>query len=120
MMDKIFIKGLNVETIIGICEWEKKVPQVLVVDIEMACDIKKAAKSESLDDSIDYADVAINVEQFIQKDAALLLEPLAERLADFILQNYATSRVRLSIAKPQAVSNAESVGVEIVRTVSED
>ena len=115
-MDKIFIKGLNVETIIGICEWEKKVPQVLVVDIEMACDIKKAAKSESLDDSIDYADVAINVEQFIQADKALLLEPLAERVAEFILRQYsAVKGVRLRLSKPQAVVNAEGVGVEIVR-----
>ena len=87
-MDKVFIKGLEVEGIIGIFQWEREVKQVISVDIEMEFDNKKAAKSDSIEDALNYKKVGKRVTAFIQKSKFQLVESLAENIAKIILKEF--------------------------------
>lgn len=114
-MDQIFIKGLKINTIVGILEHERIYPQPLVLDITLEHDLKPCAKSGDLDKSINYAEVCELVTQFIQEHPAYLLETLAEDVCQFILGKFKPATVTLSITKPNAVLNTEGVGIKITR-----
>ena len=114
-MDKVFIKGLNIQTTIGFYEWEKQIKQRLVIDLTMGWNIVPAAKDDALDKTLDYADISQQIETFSNQHPVDLLETLAERLANFLMKQYQIPWLKLSIGKPGAVHNADTVGVEIER-----
>lgn len=117
-MDTIFIQGLRFDAIIGIYPQERIKKQPMVVDIEMATDIKPAAINNDLDSSINYAAVSEAVIQFCVAAEAELLETLAENLAEYLMREFNISGLRLSIGKPIAVPEAQLVGVKIARGIS--
>ena len=47
-MDIVFIRDLQIDTVIGIYDWERKVRQIISLDIDMATDIQKAANSDNI------------------------------------------------------------------------
>lgn len=114
-MDKVFIKGLKIQTTIGFYEWEKQIKQTLVIDLVMGWDIKPAAKDDALDKTLDYAAISQEIEAFANQHPVDLLETLAQRLADHLISSYHLPWLKLTIGKPGAVHNAETVGVEIER-----
>lgn len=115
-MDTIFIQGLQTNAIIGIYDWEREEPQPLVFDIEMQTDLIKAAKSDDIADTVDYAEVSEDVTNYVEASRVELLETLAEQLCTMIFEKQqAVSEIRLAISKPQAVPNAETVGLIINR-----
>jgi dihydroneopterin aldolase len=114
-MDKIFIRELKTETIIGIFDWERQVKQTVIVDIEMGLDIRKAARSDSIDDTMNYKKVAKRVLAFVQESSFHLVETLGERIAMLILDEFAISNVRIVLSKPGAVRNSRDVGVILER-----
>lgn len=114
-MDKVFIKGLSIQTTIGFFEWEKQIKQTLVFDLEMGWDTSVAAENDELSKTLDYAEISTQIETFANNNPVDLLETLAERLASFLMSTYAIPWLKLTINKPTAVHNAMSVGVEIVR-----
>jgi 7,8-dihydroneopterin aldolase/epimerase/oxygenase len=114
-MDKVFINGLTIQTTIGFFAWEKQIKQSLVIDLVMGWDIKPAAKNDELAKTLDYAEIAVVIEKFANDNPVDLLETLAERLADFLMTHYHTPWLKLTIHKPNAVHNANSVGVAIER-----
>ena len=114
-MDKVFIKGLEVEGIIGIFQWEREVKQVISVDIEMEFDNKKAAKSDSIEDALNYKKVGKRVTAFIQKSKFQLVESLAENIAKIILKEFPVEKVKETISKPRALRGSDSVGIIIER-----
>ncbi len=114
-MDTVFIKGLNIQTTIGFFQWEKEIKQTLVIDVAMAWDTAKAAENDELAKTLDYAEISTAIDTFANNNPVDLLETLAERLADFLRAQYNIPWLRLSIGKPGAVHNAETVGVEIER-----
>lgn len=114
-MDKVFIQGLNIQTTIGFFAWEKQIKQTLVIDLELAWDIKPAAQNDELAKTLDYASISVDVEQFANNNPVDLLETLAERLAKFLMASYKIPWLKLRIGKPNAVHNAVTVGVEIER-----
>lgn len=114
-MDKIFIRGLRVETIIGIYDWERTLVRPLVFDIELGFDVREAAASDRMRDSIDYAAVGDTVREIAQNLKPELLETLAETLARTIFQRFPVLSVRLAIDKPGAIPDVKGVGVEIER-----
>ena len=116
-MDTIFIRGLRIETIIGIYAWERRVKQVIVLDIEMATDIRKAAASQHVSDTLDYHAIAMRLTACIQNEKFLLLETLAERCAELLQREFNIAWLRLCVTKPTAVSAAQGVGVQIERGV---
>ena len=114
-MDKVFIKGLRIQTTIGFYQWEKEIKQTLVIDVEMAWDTAKAAINDELAKTLDYADISLAVERFANENPVDLIETLAERLAKFLMESYHIPWLKLAIGKPGAVHNSETVGVEIER-----
>lgn len=114
-MDKVFIKGLSIQTTIGFFEWEKQIKQTLVIDLTMGWDTAKAAKNDELAKTLDYADISEKIAIFANENPVDLLETLAERMASFLIASYNIPWLRLKIGKPGAVHNAKTVGVEIER-----
>jgi dihydroneopterin aldolase len=114
-MDKIFIRALKTETIIGIFDWERQVKQTVIVDIEMGIDIRKSARSDSIDDTMNYKKVAKRVLAFVEESSFHLVETLGERIAMLILDEFAINDVRIVLSKPGAVRNSRDVGVILER-----
>ena len=118
-MDKIFIHALKTETIVGIFDWERQVKQTVVLDIEFSADIRKAAASDSIDDTLNYKAVAKRVLAFVEESSFHLVETLAEHVAMLILEDFAVSWVSLVLSKPGAIRNSRDVGVMLERTLSD-
>ncbi|HMK87333.1 MAG TPA: dihydroneopterin aldolase [Steroidobacteraceae bacterium] len=114
-MDKIFIHGLKTETIIGISDWERQVRQTVVLDIELSADTRKAALTDSIDDTLNYKRVAKRVLGFVEGSQFHLVETLAEHVAMLILDEFGVAWVRLTLSKPGAVRSSRDVGVALER-----
>ena len=114
-MDKIFLNGLQVETVIGIFEWERSIRQIVSLDLELACDARVAAKSDSIDAAINYKDIAKRLIDFIGNSEFQLVESLAEAVARLLIEEFEISCLRLSLAKPSAIEGSKEVGVIIER-----
>lgn len=114
-MDKVFIKGLHIQTTIGFFQWEKEIKQTLVIDVAMAWNTAKAAENDELAKTLDYAEISVAIEDFANKNPVDLLETLAERMAKFLMSQFHIPWLQLTIGKPGAVHNAATVGVEIER-----
>ncbi len=114
-MDKIYIHALKSEAIIGIYDWERQVRQTVVVDIEIGADVRKAALSDSIDDTLNYKRVAKRVLGLIEASSFHLVETLAEHVAMLILEDFGVASVRIVLSKPGAVRSSRDVGVIIER-----
>jgi 2-amino-4-hydroxy-6-hydroxymethyldihydropteridine diphosphokinase len=115
-MDKVFIEGLEIEALIGIYDWERRIRQPLQFDIEMAFDNRRPAASDRIEDTLDYKAVSKRLVEFVSQSGYGLVETLAERCAALILNEFAVSQVRLKLSKPGAVRGARAVGVLIERS----
>ena len=113
--DIIFISDLRIETIIGIYDWERKVKQIISLDLEMATDISKAAASDSIDDTLNYKAVAKRLIAFVGESEFQLVETLAERIAGIVTEEFGVSWLRLKLHKPGALRGSRDVGVMIER-----
>ncbi len=114
-MDKIFLRELKVETIIGIWDWERKIRQTIVIDLEMSADIAKAAATDDIKDTLDYKGVAKRVQQFVSDSSFQLVETLAERIAGIIRDEFNVAWVRVKVHKPGAIRGSRDVGIDIER-----
>lgn len=114
-MDKIFIEGLQIEALIGVHDWERRIRQPLQFDIEMAFDNRAAAASDALAGTLDYQAVSERIIEYVLQSGFELIETLAERVADIILSEFGVAHVRLKLSKPGAVPAARAVGVIIER-----
>ncbi|HWW79939.1 MAG TPA: dihydroneopterin aldolase [Steroidobacteraceae bacterium] len=114
--DRIFLRGLTAECVIGFIDWERRVKQTVVVDLELPVDCRQAAVSDDVTDTIDYKKVSKRVLAFIEASEFKLVETLAQRLAMLILEEFAIEWIRLSINKPGAIRNSRDVGVSIERS----
>ncbi len=119
-MDIIYLSDLRIETIIGIYDWERRVKQVVSLDIEMATDIAKAASSDDIEDTLNYKAVAKRLISFVGESEFQLVETLAERITDIILNEFNVPWVRLRLNKQGAVRGARDVGVIIERGCKPD
>ena len=114
-MDTIFLSGLTTECIIGIWDWERRVRQKVVVDIEMATDIRRAAATDSIDDTLDYKRVSKRLLQFIGDSQFQLVETLTERIAEIVVCEFGVAWVRVRLNKQGAIRGARDVGIQIER-----
>ena len=114
-MDKVYIKNLKVEAIIGIFEWEREVKQIISINIEMDFDNKKAARSDDIEDALDYKKVGKIVTAYVKNSKYKLVEKLAEKIAQIILKEFPVSSLIVSVTKPGAMRGSESVGISITR-----
>jgi len=114
-MDTVRIRGLKVETVVGVHAWERKLPRPVVIDLELAADVARAAKHDALKDALDYAAVAQLVSEFVTTSDFQLIETLAERLAEKVQKNFGVAWLKLEVHKPGAVAGAADVSVSIER-----
>ena len=114
-MDIVFIRELRIETVIGIYDWEQRFPQQVVLDLEMGLDLKAAAQSGKIADTLDYKAVAKRIQQHVGENKFGLVETIAEQVADIVLREFKVRWVKITLNKPGAVSGSRSVGVVIER-----
>lgn len=114
-MDIIFIRDLRVETLIGVYPQERQQRQVLLLDLELGADIRVAAATDHLDDTLNYQAVAQRIIEFAAASDCQLVETLGERIADLVLREFGASWLRLTVRKSGAVPEAREVGIIIER-----
>jgi dihydroneopterin aldolase len=114
-MDIVFIRELQIETVIGIYDWERKVRQTISLDIDMATDIHKAATTDNIDDTLSYKTVAKRLIEFVEQSDFELVEALAEKICAIIIEEFKVPWVKLTLSKPGAVRGSRAVGVMIER-----
>jgi len=114
-MDIVFLRGLRVDTVIGIYDWERRIKQTVVLDLEMATDVRKAAATDDIKDALDYKAVAKRMEAFIAESEFQLVETMAERCAQIVQDEFGVPWLRLTLNKEGAVRSANDVGVIIER-----
>lgn len=114
-MDIIFLTDLRIETVIGVFDWEREIKQTVVFDLQMGADIRKAAASDELQDTLDYKSVAKRIIDYVEASEFQLVETLAERVSEIILNEFNVPWVRVQLNKQGAVRGARDVGVIIER-----
>lgn len=114
-MDIVYIRELEIKTIIGIFDWEREQRQVVSLDVELATDIRAAAAADSIDKALDYKAVSKRLIDFVENSDFFLVETLAERIADILLAEFDVPWLKLRVGKPGAVTGSKDVGVIIER-----
>ena len=119
-MDIVFIEALEIDTVIGIYDWERQITQKVVLDVEMAFDNRRPAASDDIVDTLNYKDVSKRLIAFVGESDFGLVESLAERCADIIREEFGVPWLRLKLSKPGAVTGSRAVGVIIERGARPD
>jgi dihydroneopterin aldolase len=114
-VDIVYIRDLQIETVIGIYDWEREIKQTISLDIDMATDIRKAAKSDNIEDTLSYKAVAERLISFVSGSEFLLVEAMAEECGEIVMQEFNVPWLRLKLSKPGAVLGSRDVGVIIER-----
>ncbi|HEV7165700.1 MAG TPA: dihydroneopterin aldolase [Gammaproteobacteria bacterium] len=114
-MDIVFIRELKISTVVGIYDWERRIQQTVTLDIDMGTDIARAARSDRIEDTLDYKSVAKRLIQYVGETEFQLVETLAEKVAELVMQEFKVSWIKVTLHKPGAVSGSKSVGIIIER-----
>lgn len=114
-MDIIYLHDLRIDTVIGVFDWERRVRQTVILDLELAADIRRAAASDDLADTLNYKALAKRLIDFVGRSEFQLVETLAERVAELVMEDFAVPWLRLRVNKQGAVRGARDVGVIIER-----
>ena len=115
-MDIVYIRDLRIDAVIGIYDWERRIHQQINVNIEMGWDNRKAAKSDNIEDTLNYKAAAKLVKDLVDKSEFQLVEALAEHIATLLLDKMNIPWIKVSLGKPMAVTDSSEVGVVIERT----
>ena len=116
MSNKIFVRDLEIEAIIGIFDWEREVKQLIKISFEIEVDIDKAFKSDNIEDTFDYKNTSKKIIKFVEKSSFQLIETLAENVSKIILQDERVLNLSLSVSKPGALRGSKEVGLTIIRS----
>lgn len=114
-MDIIFLRELKVDTLIGVYDWERLVPQTIQIDLDIALPNSKACQSDNIADALDYADIVKHLKEVLASRHFNLLEALAEHIAQILLKDFSAPWVKVSVAKLQAIRGSRMVGISIER-----
>lgn len=114
-MDIIYLSQLKIETIIGIYDWEREIKQIVCINLEMGADIRKAARTDSIQDTLDYKAVAKRIISFVETSEFQLVETMAEKITEIVMIEFHVPWVKLRVAKPGAITGAQDVGILIER-----
>jgi len=114
-MDIVYIRDLEIDTVIGIYDWERQIQQTIRIDLEMGTDIRRAASTDAIDDTLNYKAVAKRIIQFVADSEFELVETLAERIAELVREEFHVPWLRLTLGKPGAVRRSREVGIIIER-----
>ncbi|MBV62268.1 dihydroneopterin aldolase [Abyssibacter profundi] len=114
-MDLIYLRDLRIETVIGIFDWEREIKQTVVIDLEMGADIRRAAETDAIEDTLDYKSVAKRIISFVGESSFQLVETLSDRIARIIVTEFDVPYVKVVVNKQGAVRGSRDVGVIIER-----
>lgn len=114
-MDKVIIRQLQIDTVIGVYEWEKSIKQSLYIDLDMAWANSKAGRTDDYQYALCYESVSKRLLQLITEQPIELIETVAEKTANCLLTEFGVKWVKVCVTKPSALKNANTVGVEIER-----
>ena len=114
-MDKVFIKDLEVEAVIGVYDWEREVRQLISINLEMNFNTKKAGRSDRIDDALNYKNISKCIIELTESSKSKLIESLAQKIANTVLSEFPVSSVIVTVEKPGALRGSKSVGVTIKR-----
>lgn len=115
-MDKIFLNDLKIDTIIGIYDWERETLQTLGFDLEMDWDIRSAANSDDISDTLDYGAIAQTIVSFVEASRYQLIETLAEDLSALLLDRFPIPKLKLTLSKPVALHGQNMAKIVIERS----
>jgi dihydroneopterin aldolase len=115
-MDKIFIQELKVETHLGVPEWERKVAQTIILDIELELPNSTSCQSDTIADTLDYGQIVARIRETLAEKNFHLVEALAEYVCQIILKEFGAPWVKIKVAKPGILAGVKAVGVVIERT----
>lgn len=113
--DRIFIEALETRCLIGIFDWERKVKQKILIDLEFPADAAKASRRDRIEDTINYKAMAKLLLKEIPKTRFKLVESLAEFIAQLCIKHFHLPEITVRISKPGAIRNSQNVGVVITR-----
>lgn len=115
-MDKIFLRDLYIDTVIGIYDWERNTRQTLCFDLEMDFDIRPAARSDAIGDTLDYGAISADIVEFVENSRYQLIETLAETLADRLLTKFPIPKLKMTLTKPVALHGHNRAQIVIERS----
>jgi dihydroneopterin aldolase len=118
-VDKIFIRELKVETIIGFWEWERRIKQLVVIDLEIASDARIAAASDAITGTLNYEQLAKRLVEYVSAAQHQMVETLATAIGRIVVREFGSPWVKVSVAKPGAIGAARDVGIVIERTTAD-
>ena len=116
-MDTIFLEQVKVQTKLGVPEWERMMPQTIILDIEIGYDLSIACKSDAIADTIDYGAVVGRIRETLTENSFKLVEALAEHICHLILKEFGALSVKIKVAKPGILPGLKALGVVIERSV---
>jgi dihydroneopterin aldolase len=115
-VDKIFLRELKVETIIGFWEWERRIKQIVIIDLEIATDARIAASSERVAGTLNYEVLAKRLVEYVGGSQHQMVEALATAIGRIVIREFGAPWVKVSVAKPGAIPTAREVGIVIERS----
>ena len=114
-MDIVYVRNLEVKTVIGVYDWEREIKQPVTIDLDMATDFRRAVETDDHQYVLDYKIVCVRVAEFIEGSDLKLLETMAEAIATLVRDEFQVPWVRVRVGKPAAITGARDVGVIIER-----
>lgn len=118
-MDKIFVRELRIETIIGFWEWERRIKQIVSIDLEIGTDARVAAASDAIAGTLNYEQLAKRLMEFVGAAEYQMVEGLATAVGGIVIREFGAPWVKVSVAKPGAIPAAREVGIIIERTAAD-
>jgi dihydroneopterin aldolase len=115
-VDKIFLRELRIETIIGFWEWERRIKQVVSIDLENGTDARLAAASDAIAGTLNYEQLAKRLIEFVGESQFQMVEGLATAIGKIVVKEFGAPWVKVSVAKPGAIPAARDVGIVLERT----
>jgi 7,8-dihydroneopterin aldolase/epimerase/oxygenase len=114
-MDTIFLEQVKVQTKLGVPDWERMVPQTVILDIEIGYDFSQACQSDAIERTIDYGLVVARIRETLNQHSFKLVEALAEHVCQLILKEFKALSVKVKVAKPAILPGLKALGVVIER-----
>jgi dihydroneopterin aldolase len=110
--DTVSIRGITVQAVIGVYDWEREITQELVVSADMSTDVRKAAATDDLADALDYSAIAETIREVIVSGKFRLIETAAERVAEAIRERHGVAWTRVEVIKPLPDGFSSAVTIE--------
>ena len=114
-MDIIYLHDLKIDCVLGIWEWERRTTQTVIIDLDLGTDVRKAAASDRIEDTVNYKAIAKRLVGFVGESHFGLVETLAEKIAGIVLTEFPVRWVRVRVNKQGAIRGASNVGVLVER-----